>query len=137
MTHRPCTRHRKQLCALALTTVLTAAPCLTGCGGTDTASPGRTPAPSPSTTSPEDLCTLLITKWGRQIYDSGKETYGDYQSMGLSNGQYMILRDTLELARAERKRQGTAAGRELIAREARERCAKRYRDGAPSGGPWV
>ncbi|WP_167829014.1 hypothetical protein, partial [Streptomyces sp. MZ04] len=91
----------------------------------------------PSTTPPEDLCTLLITKWGRQIYDSGDETYGDYQSMGLSNGQYMILRDTLDLARAERKRHGADAGRKLIAREARERCERRYRHGQPSGGPWV
>ncbi|MFC8127510.1 hypothetical protein [Streptomyces sp. NPDC057302] len=129
-------RHRKPLCALAfaaplLTTLLTA----TGCGGPPSAD--DTPGPAPSTTSPEDLCTALITKWGRQIYDSGKETYGDYQSMGLSNGQYMILRDTLDLARAERKRQGVDAGRKLISREARERCEKRYRHGEPSGGPWV
>ncbi|MCX4667926.1 hypothetical protein OG453_14815 [Streptomyces sp. NBC_01381] len=133
-------RHRKQVCALALTTLLAATPGVTGCGGsspTDTANTGRTPAPSPSTTPPEDLCTLLITKWGRQIYDSGKETYGDYQSMGLSNGQYTILRETLDLARAERKRQGADAGRKLITREAREQCERRYRDGEPSGGPWV
>ncbi|MEV0524609.1 hypothetical protein AB0I66_14395 [Streptomyces sp. NPDC050439] len=123
-------RHRKQLCALALTTLLATA----GCENEPSA---EAPAPSPATTSPEDLCTALITKWARQIYDSGKETYGDYQSMGLSNGQYMILRDTLDRARAERKRQGADAGRKLIDRQARERCAKRYRHGEPSGGPWV
>ncbi|MEV8019440.1 hypothetical protein AB0O76_24450 [Streptomyces sp. NPDC086554] len=129
-------RHRKPLCALAFTALLAA----TGCGSSpsaDAPTPTLTPTPSPATTSPEDLCTALITQWGRQIYDSGKETYGDYQSMGLSNGQYMILRETLDLARAERKRQGAEAGRKLIAREARERCEKRYRDGEPSGGPWV
>ncbi|MEV6755534.1 hypothetical protein [Streptomyces sp. NPDC051214] len=123
-------RHRKQLCALALTALLTTA----GCENEPSA---ETPAPSPATTSPEDLCTALITKWARQIYDSGKETYGDYQSMGLSNGQYMILRDTLDRARAERKRQGADAGRKLITRQAHERCAERYRHGQPSGGPWV
>lgn len=128
-------RHRNPLCALALTALLAAA----GCGESPSADAprGKTPAPSPATTSPEDLCTALIVKWGRQIYDSGKETYGDYQSMGLSNGQYMILRDTLDLARAERARHGAGAGRKLISREARERCEERYRHGEPSGGPWV
>ncbi|MEU5997951.1 hypothetical protein ABZ837_08995 [Streptomyces sp. NPDC047197] len=133
-------RHRKPLCALAFATLLsTALLTATGCGSSPSAddAPSRSTAPSPATTSPEDLCTALITKWGRQIYDSGKETYGDYQSMGLSNGQYMILRDTLDLARAERERHGADAGRKLLAREARERCEKRYRHGQPSGGPWV
>ncbi|MGW7075645.1 hypothetical protein [Streptomyces sp. NPDC054866] len=132
-------RHRKPLCALAFTaplaTLLTAL-LAAGCGSSPSADAPE-PAPSPATTSPEDLCTALITKWGRQIYDSGKETYGDYQSMGLSNGQYMILRDTLDLARTERERHGAAAGRKLITRQARERCEERYRHGEPSGGPWV
>ncbi|GAA1944296.1 hypothetical protein GCM10009837_82940 [Streptomyces durmitorensis] len=127
-------RHWKPLCALACTALLTTLFAATGCGSSPS---GDTPGPSPATTSPEDLCTALITKWGRQIYDSGKETYGDYQSMGLSNGQYMILRDTLDLARAERERHGADAGRKLLTREARERCEKRYRHGQPSGGPWV
>ncbi|GAA3131250.1 hypothetical protein ACFQ0X_32460 [Streptomyces rectiviolaceus] len=133
-------RHRKPLCALACTALLsTALLAATGCESSPSADDARSkaPQPSPSTTSPEDLCTSLITKWGRQIYDSGKETYGDYQSMGLSNGQYMILRDALDLARAERKRHGADAGRKLLTREARERCEERYRHGEPSGGPWV
>lgn len=126
-------RHRNPLCALALTALLATA----GCADPPSADAPRGKTPSPATTPPEDLCTALIVKWGRQIYDSGKETYGDYQSMGLSNGQYMILRDTLDLARAERARHGADAGRKLISREARERCAERYRHGGPSGGPWV
>lgn len=132
-------RHRKQLCALALAALLATAPGVTGCKDLSPAEDAHsnTPEPSPATTPPQDLCTALITKWGRQIYDSGKETYGDYQSMGLSNGQYMILRETLDLARAERGRHGADAGRELIAREARERCEERYLHGEPSDGPWV
>ncbi|MGW7083038.1 hypothetical protein ACWGH2_06005 [Streptomyces sp. NPDC054871] len=134
-------RHRKPLCALAFAPLLAALLAATGCGDSPpddaAATRSKAPGPSPATTSPEDLCTALITKWGRQIYDSGKETYGDYQSMGLSNGQYMILRDTLDLARAERKRHGADAGRKLMTREARERCEERYRHGEPSGGPWV
>ncbi|MEV2248950.1 hypothetical protein AB0I94_00085 [Streptomyces sp. NPDC050147] len=128
-------RHRKQLCALALAALLATPLTAGGCGGSPPSA--DTPEPSPATTPPEDLCTALITKWGRQIYDAGKETYGDYQSMGLSNGQYTILRDTLDLARAERKRHGADAGRKLIERQARERCEERYRHGEPSGGPWV
>ncbi|MEU6675366.1 hypothetical protein [Streptomyces sp. NPDC046853] len=130
-------RHRNQLCALALTAALATTPGITGCGDSAPPDDARGTSPSPATTPPGDLCTALITKWGRQIYDSGEETYGDYQSMGLSNGQYMILRDALDLARAERERHGAAAGRTLLAREARERCEKRYRHGEPSGGPWV
>uniref|UniRef100_UPI0034DDE90C hypothetical protein n=1 Tax=Streptomyces flavofungini TaxID=68200 RepID=UPI0034DDE90C len=89
------------------------------------------------TTSPAELCTAIITKWARQLYEARDPTYGDYQSMGLSNGQYMILRDILDAARAERAHGSDAAGRALITRRTRERCAERYRDGGPSGGPWV
>lgn len=130
--------HRTRLCALALTATLTLTPTTAACAdpGPD---PGRTDhtAPSARTTSPADLCTAIITKWARQLYEAGDSTYGDYQSMGLSNGQYTILRDILDAARAERAKGSEAAGRELIDRQARERCAERHRDGGPSGGPWV
>ncbi|MDJ0384298.1 hypothetical protein [Streptomyces sp. G-G2] len=64
----------------------------------------------------------------------------DYQSMGLSGGQNEILRAVLADARTERRAQGPAAGPDaahrLTAREARSRCAERYRSGTPTGGPW-
>jgi hypothetical protein len=110
----------------------------TACGdpaGHDTAgSPTRSPSPSPSTTPPEDLCTRIVAHWSREILDSG--TYGDYQSMGLSNGQYEILRGVVDAARAEKKRQGAEAADELIDREARAGCVDRYRSGTPSEGAW-
>lgn len=124
-------RHRISLCALALAAVVA------GCGSSGSGDSDAAPSPSTATTSPADLCTTIITKWARKIYDSGDKTYGDYQSMGLSNGQYMILRDVLDAARAERSRESAASGRELIDRQVRERCAERYRDGGPSGGPWT
>ncbi|CAM5226457.1 hypothetical protein SALBM135S_08187 [Streptomyces alboniger] len=130
--------HRTRLCALALTAALALS--TAACTGSGPGS-GRedTPAPTPSarTTSPADLCTAIITRWARQLYDARDSAYGDYQSMGLSNGQYMILRDILDAARAERGRRSHASGRELITRQARERCAERYRGGGPSGGPWA
>ncbi|MEV7191727.1 hypothetical protein AB0N81_07950 [Streptomyces sp. NPDC093510] len=134
-------RHRIRLCALALALPLTLS--TAGCGDSGvpdadtTTSTTSGPKAAPSSTAPAALCTTIITKWARQIYDSGDTTYGDYQSMGLSNGQYMILRDVLDAARAERRRESAAAGRELIGRQARERCAERHRDGGPSGGPWT
>ncbi|MGV4982649.1 hypothetical protein ACVB8X_17135 [Streptomyces sp. NRAIS4] len=91
-------------------------------------------APSPSKTSDTDLCTRLVTQWSREVLDS--HTYGDYQSMGLSNGQYAILRDVVDAARAVKRRQGTRAAEELIDRQARTACTERYRHGSPSGGPW-
>ncbi|MEU6122504.1 hypothetical protein [Streptomyces sp. NPDC047123] len=127
-------RHRISLCALALTTVAVTA---TGCGGSGSGAPDASPSPSPGTTSPEDLCATIITRWAGRIYDTGDSTYGDYQSMGLSNGQYLILREVLDAARVERRRESVGAGRKLITRQARERCAERYRDGGPSTGPWT
>jgi hypothetical protein len=89
---------------------------------------------SPSATPPEDLCARIVAHWSRKVLDS--DTYGDYQSMGLSNGQYEILMDVVDAARAEKKRAGGQAARELIDRGAREHCAERYREGDPTGGPW-
>ncbi|MFF1375338.1 hypothetical protein [Streptomyces sp. NPDC058308] len=130
-------RHRISLCALALTAVLAAGCGSSGADGPDAASGPRTSPASAGATPPARLCATVITKWARQIYDAGDTGYGDYQSMGLSNGQYMILRDILDAARTERRRESKDAGRELIARQAREKCAARYRHGGPSGGPWV
>lgn len=118
---------------------------ITGCGesgatDTETAGAARTSprpdsaTPSPSSTPPEDLCARLVAHWSREALD--QDTYGDYQSMGLSNGQYEILMKVVDAARAEQKREDTEAAEQLIDRQARELCAERYRDGAPSGGPW-
>ncbi|MGW2743413.1 hypothetical protein [Streptomyces sp. NPDC001450] len=117
-----------------------------GCGGTDGAGPGTGGSSGPghpahgsatayaSQTSDAKLCARIVAHWSRKVLDSG--TYGDYQSMGLSNGQYGILRDVVDAARAAERRQGAAAAEELIVRQARRACAERYRHGTPSGGPW-
>ncbi|GAA2641888.1 hypothetical protein [Streptomyces vastus] len=113
---------------------------ITGCGqdgskdGAGTRDAARTGADSPSATPPEDLCTRIVTYWSREVL--GEATYGDYQSMGLSNGQYEILMKVVEAARAEKKSKGTPAADRLIDREARAGCEDLYRDGTPSGGPW-
>ncbi|MEU2772642.1 hypothetical protein ABZ646_06840 [Streptomyces sp. NPDC007162] len=107
---------------------------LTACGA-PTAPTGRhTPTGSPSAVSDAALCARIVAHWSREVLDSG--TYGDYQSMGLSNGQYEILRDVVEAARAVARQQGAAASDRLIDRRSRSACADRYRHGAPSGGPW-
>ena len=102
-------------------------------GAASTRAASGTPS-SPPATPPEDLCARIVAHWSREVLDS--DTYGDYQSMGLSNGQYEILMDIVDAARAEKKRAGEQAARELIDRDARERCTERYRDGDPTGGPW-
>ncbi|WP_180687500.1 hypothetical protein [Streptomyces gossypiisoli] len=122
---------------------------LTGCAGSATgeasgeasrpaSGPASGPAsasPSPRTTPPAEVCARIIAYWSREVLDG--DSYGDYQSMGLSNGQYEILRAVVDAARAERRRQGRAAAEQLIDRQARERCTERYRDGGPTGGPWT
>ncbi|MGW2961853.1 hypothetical protein ACWDGI_25800 [Streptomyces sp. NPDC001220] len=114
---------------------------LTGCGTTGTtgtpahtASDSASPSASPSATSDAALCAAIVAHWSREVLDSG--TYGDYQSMGLSNGQYEILRDVVDAARDVKHRQGAAAADRLIERRSRAACTGRYRDGAPTGGPW-
>ncbi|GHA16820.1 hypothetical protein GCM10010372_15620 [Streptomyces tauricus] len=125
-----------------LTGVLTAG--ATGCDGSGTHS-GTTGAPevtrtapgtrsSPPATPPEDLCARLVAHWSRKVLAG--DTYGDYQSMGLSNRQYEILLDVVDAARAEKRREGAHAAGELIDRTARERCEERYRNGNPTERPW-
>ncbi|MEU3792760.1 hypothetical protein AB0F07_23630 [Streptomyces fructofermentans] len=147
------TGHAPWRAAVLGAVLLSVAPA-TGCGepsgghGTDPA-PGTTrpgarptspssPSPnspsSPTATSPEELCARLVASWSREVLDS--RTYGDYQSMGLSNGQYEILMDVVDAARSERRRAGTRAALRLIDHDSRERCERRYRDGNPTGGPW-
>ncbi|GGR71605.1 hypothetical protein GCM10010269_08170 [Streptomyces humidus] len=102
---------------------------------TDTAPPtAPEAAASTAATAPEELCTQIIARWSRAMLDS--DTYGDYQSMGLSNGQYDILRAVLDAARTAKRQQGAAAAEKLIDREARQGCADRYRSGDPGKGPW-
>ncbi|MEU1512682.1 hypothetical protein ABZ490_11045 [Streptomyces sp. NPDC005811] len=115
--------------------VLLASLSAAGCGDTARSqAPAASRTASPSTTSPEELCTRVVAHWSREVLDS--RTYGDYQSMGLSNGQYDILRTVVDAARAEKKRQGAAAADALIDREARAGCAGWYRSGGPGEGPW-
>lgn len=128
---------------LVLSLALPALLWTTSCGGTGGAGPGaggpghsaRGPGvASASPTSDAELCARIVAHWSRKVLDSG--TYGDYQSMGLSNAQYEILRDVVDAARAAERRQGSAAASELIDRQARSACAERYLHGTPSGGPW-
>ncbi|MFE4668639.1 hypothetical protein ACFRI7_23330 [Streptomyces sp. NPDC056716] len=119
----------------AITLTLLTATLLTGCA-TPAPTPGvtSTPETTPAPTPPADLCARLISHWSRELLTT--DTYGDYQSMGLSNGQYAILMDVVDAARAELERQGRAAAEALLDRLADERCAARYRDGNPTSGPW-
>ncbi|MDX3669434.1 hypothetical protein [Streptomyces europaeiscabiei] len=91
-------------------------------------------SPSPSATPPEELCAKLVAYWARETVDD--DTYGDYQSMGLSNGQYDILREVVDAARAEKERAGSAAAERLIERRARADCRERYRSGGPGEEHW-
>ncbi|MEU9557740.1 hypothetical protein [Streptomyces fumanus] len=107
----------------------------TGCG-TPAPGGGPTPTPAPATTAvrPEQLCERTVAYWARRLLEG--DSYGDYQSMGLSNRQYDILRAVLEEARRVNARQGPGRAREPIDRQVRAACARAYRDGGPTAGPW-
>ncbi|MFI1468590.1 hypothetical protein [Streptomyces wuyuanensis] len=134
-SRRRCTLPHRLAPSVARTAVLAAAlAALAGCA--DPGSGTAPPAPSPRTTPPEELCTRLVTHWAHRLLADGGSGYGDYQSMGLSNGQYEILRTVLDAARAEDRSNGPDAARELTDRLAERSCTERYRGGVPTGGPW-
>jgi hypothetical protein len=133
-------RGRTLLTGGLLTGALLTGGLLAGCGtpgaqDAATAAPGSASnSPSPGTTPPEALCARIVAYWSREVLDG--TTYGDYQSMGLSNGQYEILRDVVDTARAQKEKAGRRSAEELIDRETRTACAELYRGGAPTKGPW-
>ncbi|MGW5762376.1 hypothetical protein [Streptomyces tendae] len=107
-----------------------------GAGGSAGAAHGASAsAASPQPLSGAELCVSAVGYWAREMLDGG-EPYGDYQSMGLSNRQYDILREVVDEARAAKRDQGARAAGELIDRRVRRACADGYRDGGPSRGPW-
>ncbi|MCZ9350590.1 hypothetical protein NGM36_12410 [Streptomyces mutabilis] len=85
--------------------------------------------------SPEELCTTAVRHWARRLLD-GATPYGDYQSMGLSNRQYDILREVVSAARTAERDRGPRAARMLIDHQARAGCAAPYHGGGPTEGPW-
>ncbi|OQD55074.1 hypothetical protein BM536_022225 [Streptomyces phaeoluteigriseus] len=119
---------------MRLGTALGAGVLVAACAGAGGGSAGARSTPSPTVTPPEVLCARIVAHWSREVLEGG--TYGDYQSMGLSNGQYDILRSVVDAARAAKKHEGARAADELVDRQSREGCASRYRSGGPGGGPW-
>ncbi|MET8895410.1 Tat pathway signal sequence domain protein [Streptomyces albogriseolus] len=72
-------------------------------------------------TSDVDLCVSIVSLWSREVLDG--RGYGDYRSMGLSGGQYDILREVVDAARtARRQGKGTQYVGTLTERQAREGC---------------
>ncbi|MFE2279313.1 hypothetical protein ACFXAE_19165 [Streptomyces sp. NPDC059454] len=143
MRRRGTSRVRAGAFVAPFVAALSAGSTVTGCGATGSGHTGRVPpsgvdsgrtaAPSPRPVSDADLCTKIVGHWSRTVPDD--RTYGDYQSMGLSGGQYDILREVVDSARAA-KRQGAVDVGRLIDREAREGCIGWYRAGGPDQGPW-
>ncbi|MER7484619.1 hypothetical protein ABTY20_01475 [Streptomyces sp. NPDC126497] len=125
--------------ALALLIAVTAAGCGgpgDGAGGSAGAAHSAPPSsPSPRAVSGAESCASAVGYWARAMLD-GREPYGDYQSMGLSNRQYDILREVVEAARATEREHGARAAGESVDRRVRQACAERYRDGGPRHGPW-
>jgi hypothetical protein len=122
--------------ALAITVALLAVPAppvLAGCGGSgerERAAASSAPASPARTLSPVELCTQAVVYWTGEMLDAGSDTGLDYQSMGLSDSQYRIVRDLYAEARK-------GGGKKLVEREAPRRCrdsARAERTESPRGG---
>ncbi|WP_086709929.1 hypothetical protein [Streptomyces antimycoticus] len=121
-------------CGCALVLAVT----LTGCGGSGSggsddsrgsgdsspsaSGPGPN-SPTPQAPSPVRLCTDLISYWAEQDLAGSRWAGLDWEQKGLSNQQYEIYDDIVNVARAERRRHGTPAANALIKRLAERRCA--------------
>ncbi|MFI5856951.1 hypothetical protein [Streptomyces parvulus] len=128
----PGAARRLLLSALPAVTAVTVA----ACGNSvDQVAGSGTGATTPKPPAPEEACVSGVGHWARALLD-GAEPYGDYQSMGLSNRQYDILREVVAAAREAARDQGTRRARELMARQVREACEKEYADGGPREGAW-
>ncbi|OWA04264.1 hypothetical protein B9W62_29050 [Streptomyces sp. CS113] len=132
---------RRGRAALTLVTAVVVVGCGSGdgAGGSAGSAHGASASAAPSASrqplSGAELCVSAVGYWAREMLDGG-EPYGDYQSMGLSNRQYDILREVVDEARAAQRDQGARTARELLDRRVRQACADGYRDGGPSRGPW-
>ncbi|MFJ9857066.1 hypothetical protein ACIRVN_06150 [Streptomyces albogriseolus] len=116
-----------------LAAVLTVAGCAADGSRAARAPSPSADSPSPQVTSDVDLCTSIVSHWSREVLDG--RGYGDYQSMGMSGGQYDILREVVDAARAARRQGGQDIGM-LMERQAREGCVAWYRSGGPGERPW-
>ncbi|CAM5346824.1 hypothetical protein SALBM217S_01629 [Streptomyces griseoloalbus] len=133
----PSTRAIRAPLLAVLTATLTLAGCTThNSRPAHDASSASPDSPSPQVTSDIDLCVSIVVHWSREVLDG--RGYGDYQSMGMSGGQYDILREVVDAGRAALRKGTTTPDTvgALMERQARERCAARYRDGRPTEGPW-
>lgn len=109
-------------------TALLAALALTGC--TDSAPPrAQAPeSPTPSPSSPAQICTSLVSYWAKETLMGTKWSGLDWEQKGLSNDQYAIHEEAVAAGRAEESTSGRDKALELIDRLVAQRCAEQ--DGA-------
>ncbi|WKX69762.1 hypothetical protein [Streptomyces sp. XD-27] len=100
--------------------LLTAA-ALAGCGGSRTDAGDHGPTPEPS--SPAEVCAALISYWAQEALTDGRWAGLDWEQKGLSNQQLVLHDQIVAAARAERRRHGLEAAKELVKRQAKRRCA--------------
>ncbi|MET8505741.1 hypothetical protein ABZV60_13950 [Streptomyces sp. NPDC004787] len=89
-----------------------------GCAG----APERPRDPAPTTSSPADVCTSLVSYWVKEALKGSKWAGLDWEQKGMSNEQYEIHDEVLVAARAEERRAGRPAAFALTDRETRRRC---------------
>lgn len=105
--------------------LLLAALAVAGCSDSPSATRPATPAPAPQMTSPEDICTKLVSYWAKETLKGSKWSGLDWEQKGLSNEQYALHEEIVAAGQAEAKQQGRDAGLKLIDRLAEQKCAAR------------
>ncbi|KUJ54393.1 hypothetical protein ACZ90_65345 [Streptomyces albus subsp. albus] len=119
-------RHRNP--RRAAVCVVLAAAVLAGCsearpsGPNASASGGRQHA---EPASAAEVCTELVTYWALEALKGSRRAGLDWEQKGMSNEQFALHDEVLAAARAEERRHGRAAAKDLIRRQVAEKCAAR------------
>ncbi|MFI5807040.1 hypothetical protein [Streptomyces sp. NPDC051561] len=125
-------RRARAGCALALLAALAGT---TACGQSGT--PRGGPAATSSATAgaaeksatarppnPVEVCTSLVGYWVKEALRGSKWAGIDWEQKGLSNERFELHDKVLAEARAEQKKNGTAAAEKLADRRIREECVR-------------
>ncbi|MEV7728372.1 hypothetical protein AB0P15_26990 [Streptomyces sp. NPDC087917] len=112
--------------AAALLTALA----LTGCTRSTPPPPAASTTPSPTPSSPAQVCTSLVAYWVKETLRGGKWAGLDWEQKGLSNEQYAIHEEAVAAGREEERTAGLDKALELVDRLVAQRCA------AQNGATW-
>ncbi|MFD9357401.1 hypothetical protein [Streptomyces sp. NPDC060031] len=110
--------------AIRYAAALLAALALPGCSNSAPRAAPASSSPSPTPSSPAQICTALVSYWAKETLKGTKWSGLDWEQKGLSNDQYAIHEEAVAAGRAEAAIHGQDKGLEAIDRLVAQRCTE-------------